>query len=61
MLAGLDTISDEDMGWALVDAVKSYLTDQERTAIFIELGCGESYLAITRILTGLIRPGWRCR
>lgn len=46
-------ISDEDMAWLLVDAVKSCLTDYERTIVFVELGCGESYLAIKRILTAL--------
>ncbi len=47
-------ISDEDMAWLLVDAVKSCLTGYERTIVFVELGCGESILAITRILTALI-------
>lgn len=41
------------MAWLLVDAVKSYLTDYERTVVFVELGCGEGYLAIKRILTTL--------
>jgi hypothetical protein len=43
-------IPTEDMAWLLVDAVKSCLTDYERTIVFIELGCGEGYLAIKRIL-----------
>ena len=47
-------ISDEDMAWSLVDAVKSCLTDYERTIVFVELGCGEIYLAIKRILTALL-------
>jgi hypothetical protein len=46
-------ISDEDMAWLLVDAVESYLTGYERTMVFVELGCGEAYLAITRILAAL--------
>ena len=41
-------ISDEDMAWLLVDAVESCLTGYERTIVFVELGCGESYLAIER-------------
>ena len=48
------TISDEDMAWLLVDAVESCLTGYERTVFFVELGCGDSNLAITRILTALI-------
>jgi hypothetical protein len=47
-------ISDEDMAWLLVDAVKSCLTGYERTLVFVELGCGESYLVIKRILTALL-------
>jgi hypothetical protein len=51
---GPSIISDEDMAWLLVDAVKSCLTGYERTTVFVELGCGESYLAIKRILTALL-------
>jgi hypothetical protein len=47
-------ICDEDMAWSLVDAVGSCLTGYERTIAFVELGCGESYLAIRRILTALV-------
>jgi hypothetical protein len=47
-------ISDEDMAWLLVDAVDSRLTGYERTIIFVELGGGESYLVIERILTALM-------
>ena len=47
-------ISDEDMAWLLVDAAKSVSTGYERTIVFVELGCGESYLAIKRILTALL-------
>jgi hypothetical protein len=47
-------IPDEDMAWLLVDAAKSCLTDYERTVVFVELGCGEGYLAIKRILNILV-------
>jgi hypothetical protein len=47
-------ISDEAMAWLLVDAVNSRLTGYERTIVFVELGCGESYLVIKRILTALL-------
>jgi hypothetical protein len=47
-------ISDQDMAWLLVDAVKPCLTSDERTIAFVELGCGESYLVIKRILTALL-------
>jgi hypothetical protein len=47
-------ISDEDMAWSLVDAAKSCLSDYERTLVFVELGSGEIYLVIKRILTALL-------
>ena len=47
-------ICDEDVAWSLVDAMKSCLSDYERTLVFVELGCGEIYLAIKRILTALL-------
>jgi hypothetical protein len=42
------------LAWLLVDAVKSCLIGYERTIVFVELGCRESYLVIKRILTGLL-------
>ena len=47
-------ISDDDMAWLLVDAMKSCLTGYERTIVFVELGCGESYLVIKRMLAALL-------
>jgi hypothetical protein len=47
-------ISDEDMAWLLVDAVKSCLTGYERTIVFVELGCRQGYLVIKRILSALL-------
>lgn len=38
------------MGWLLVIAADVCLTGDERTMTFVELGCGESYLAISRAL-----------
>ena len=54
---GPSIISDEDMAWLLVDAVESCLTGYERTIVFVELGCGEGYLVIKRILTVLLSTG----
>jgi hypothetical protein len=48
------TISDHDMAWLLVDAAPSCLTGYERTKVFVELGCGKGYLAITRILSAIL-------
>jgi hypothetical protein len=50
-------ISDDDMAWSLVDAVESCLTGYERTIVFVELGGGESYLVIKRLLTALLSTG----
>jgi len=47
-------ISDENMAWLLVDAVQSCLTGYERTVVFVELGCGEGYLVIMRVLETLL-------
>jgi hypothetical protein len=48
------TVSDAEMAWLLVDAAASCLADVERTGFFVELGSGESYLAIEHILTAVI-------
>jgi hypothetical protein len=50
----LSIISDANMAWLLADAADACLTGQERTMTFVELGCGESHLAIERILNAVI-------
>ena len=45
------------MAWSLVDAVESCLTGCERTVVFVELGGGDGYLVIKRILTALLSTG----
>lgn len=42
--------SDATVAWLLVDAAEPCLVGDERTMIFVELGCGENHLAIERIL-----------
>jgi hypothetical protein len=42
------------MAWLLVDAAYPCLTDHERMMTFVELGCGESHLAIERILNAVV-------
>jgi hypothetical protein len=46
--------ADADVAWLLVDAAGSCVTGHERTIVFVELGCGETYLAIERILTAVM-------
>lgn len=47
-------ISDTQLAWLLIDAAGSCLAGADRTNFFVELGCGESYLAIEHILTEII-------
>jgi hypothetical protein len=51
---GLSTISDADMAWSLADAADVCLAGYERTMTFVELGSGESHLAIERMLNVVI-------
>jgi hypothetical protein len=50
----LSIISDANMAWLLADAADACLTGHERTMAFVELGCGETNLAIERILNAVI-------
>jgi hypothetical protein len=45
------------MAWMLADAADECLRGHERTMTFVELGCGESYLAIERILAAVMSSG----
>ncbi|MGV9801741.1 tryptophanase [Mycobacterium sp. NPDC003449] len=45
--------SDANMAWLLAIAADACLTGYERTMTFVELGCGEHYLAIERILAAI--------
>ena len=47
-------VSDAQLAWLLADAAASCLNDDDRATAFVELGCGEHYLAIERILTAII-------
>lgn len=42
------------MAWLLVDAADPALIGNERTLVFLELGCGENHLAIQRILAVMV-------
>lgn len=45
--------SDAEMAWLLADATDC-LASADRARLFVELGCGENYLAIERILKALV-------
>jgi hypothetical protein len=47
---GAATISDSTAAWLLLEEAKPCLTADQRTLVFVELGCGEHHLAVERIL-----------
>ena len=51
-------ISDAIVAWQLADAASPCLTGEERTMIFVQLGCGENHLAAERILAVVVREGF---
>jgi hypothetical protein len=44
-------ITTGELAWTLVEAVRSELDVANRTAVFVELGCGDDVSAIHRILS----------
>jgi hypothetical protein len=51
-------ISDASVAWQLADAAAPCLTGDERTMIFVQLGCGENQLVAERILAVVVREGF---
>jgi len=49
---------DAGVAWLLADAAEPLLTGDERTMVFVELGCGAYHLAIERILTAVVASGF---
>ncbi|MEE3750835.1 tryptophanase [Mycobacterium intracellulare] len=43
------------MAWLLADVANPCLTEDERSMVFIELGCGENHRAIERILAVVVQ------
>ena len=50
--------SDAKVAWQLAEAASPCLTGDERTVIFVELGCGENHLVAERILAAVVREGF---
>jgi len=50
--------SDANVAWHLADAASPCLTGDERTMIFVQLGCGENHLVAERILAVVVREGF---
>jgi hypothetical protein len=49
------TLHDHDLAWRLADTLAGDLPAAERPAIFLELGCGQYWDAITRMLSAAVR------
>jgi hypothetical protein len=50
--------SDASVAWQLADAASPCLIGEERTTVFVQLGCGENHLAAERILAVMVREGF---
>jgi transposase len=46
---------DHDLAWRLADDLAGGLPAAERTAVFLELGCGHYWDAITRMLSAAVQ------
>lgn len=53
--ANRGTFPDSETAWELAAAARPCLTDDQRMMVFIEIGSGEGYLAIQRILNAVVR------
>jgi hypothetical protein len=51
---GKNMTSDSSVAWLLANAASPCLTGDERTMVFVELGCGDNHLAIERILAVVV-------
>ncbi|MCW2686356.1 MAG: tryptophanase [Mycobacterium sp.] len=51
---GKSVTSDSSVAWLLADAASPCLTGDDRTNVFVELGCGDNHLAIERILAVVV-------
>jgi hypothetical protein len=49
----LPIFSDADIAWWLAEAADEVLMGHQRTMTFVELGCGEHFLAIIRIINAV--------
>jgi hypothetical protein len=48
---------DRDLAWRLADELAGSLGEDERTAVYVELGCGHQGRAITLLLHAAVRDG----
>jgi hypothetical protein len=47
--------SDHDLAWALADHIAPDLVDHDKTAIYVDLGCGNGWEAIGHMLNVTVR------
>ena len=48
-------LCDHDLAWRMADNLAGDLPAAERAAIFLELGCGQYWDAITRMISAAVR------
>jgi hypothetical protein len=53
--------SDHDLAWALADHIAPGLVDHDKTAIYVDLGCGNGREAIGHMLNVTVRDQLRLR
>ena len=51
--------SDHDLAWALADDIAPDLVDHDKTAIYVDLGCGNGWEAIGHMLSVTVRDQLR--
>jgi hypothetical protein len=51
-------ISDATVAWRLIDAAAPCLSADQRTTVFVELGCGENHRAIERALAAVVEASF---
>ena len=48
---------DDDLAWSLADHIVGQLSPAEMSAIYVELGCGNCWEAITQMIKAILREG----
>ena len=51
--------SDDGPAWALADHISAHLVDDDKTAIYLDLGCGNDWGAIAHMLNVTVRDRLR--
>ena len=46
----MQNAKETNLAWALVETVRPHLSDQERCHIFVSIGAGDTFVAISQLL-----------